>query len=85
MITLVYIRVIASIRWHQVLIAKLIPHVVRFADTISSTELELEDLLLWFFINRIRKSVVTVGKLLRFNKVLVVVSATLCILSSCMI
>ena len=85
MITLVYIRVIASIRWHQVLIAKLIPHVVRFADSISPTELELEDLLLWLFINWIRKSVVTVGKLLRFNKVLVVVSATLCILSSCMI
>ena len=85
MITLVYIRVIASIRWHQVLIAKLIPHVVRFADSISSTELELENLLLWLLINRIRKSVVTVGKLLRFNKVLVVVSATLCILSSCMI
>ena len=66
------------------LVAVLIAHIVSFADSISTAQLELEDLLLGFLVDWIRKSVVTLCEFLRLDQVLVIVSTILCILSSCM-
>ena len=61
-----------GVRWHQGVVAHLVPNIVVFPDAIGPAQLKLEDLLGGCLTQRISKSVLTLSKLLALNCMLVI-------------